>query len=454
MNGSGRVWPLFVLDLSIMFCLYYWFYQYYSNSIFISSKAILFMGCIALMWMLITISSNLYNLTAKTKLYDLLLVALISYSLLSAFAILAVSFFSQFKPNANLILYPLLIAFATSIIIRCIVFVVRKHFVEHGYMKKNILVVGGDKIAELVINKIKNSPYLGYGLNGVIADCYNSNIPKGIYLGKLNRINDILESNMVDEVLIALPMIKEKEIISVVKSCEYSGVRFRFVPDFYRLIQSRGVLDYMDDIPLISIRTEPLLSFKNRFLKRNFDIIFSFCALTLLSPVFFVFAVIIKMTSPGSVFFKQKRVGSNNQEFEIYKFRTMKVQETNESDTVWTTANDDRVTSFGKFLRKYNLDELPQFWNVFIGTMSVVGPRPERKHFVEQFKTKVPRYKVRHQVKSGISGWAQVNGLRGDTSIAYRVEHDLYYIENWTIWFDMIIIWKTVFSKKTNLNAY
>lgn len=138
----------------------------------------------------------------------------------------------------------------------------------------------------------------------------------------------------------------------------------------------------------------------------------------------------------------------------MYKFRTMKIQETKESDTVWTTENDSRVTSIGKFLRKHNLDELPQFWNVFIGDMSVVGPRPERKFFVEQFKEQVPRYKVRHQAKSGITGWAQVNGLRGDTSIKERIEHDLYYIENWSFWNDVALIWKTVFGKKTNNNAY
>ena len=160
------------------------------------------------------------------------------------------------------------------------------------------------------------------------------------------------------------------------------------------------------------------------------------------------------MSSPGPIFFKQKRISSNNKEFEMFKFRTMKVQETQDSDTIWTTQNDPRVTRIGSFLRKSNLDELPQFWNVLVGHMSVVGPRPERKFFVEKFKEDIPRYKVRHQVKSGISGWAQVNGLRGDTSIADRIAHDLYYIENWSIWVDLLIIWKTLFGKKTNTNAY
>ena len=169
-----------------------------------------------------------------------------------------------------------------------------------------------------------------------------------------------------------------------------------------------------------------------RALKRAFDIVFSLTALLMLSPVSLILAILVKLTSPGPVFFKQKRVGANNVEFEIYKFRSMKVQEKKKSDTIWTTEDDPRVTWIGKFMRKNNLDELPQFWNVLNGHMSIVGPRPEREYFVEKFKEDILNYKVRQLVKSGITGWAQVNGWRGDTSIERRVEHDVYYLENWS----------------------
>jgi lipopolysaccharide/colanic/teichoic acid biosynthesis glycosyltransferase len=162
----------------------------------------------------------------------------------------------------------------------------------------------------------------------------------------------------------------------------------------------------------------------------------------------------IKLTSPGPVFFKQNRVGTNNVEFEMFKFRSMTVQAKKQSDTVWTTADDSRVTGIGKLIRKGNIDELPQFWNVLVGAMSVVGPRPEREYFVEQFKNDISDYKVRHLVKSGITGWAQVNGWRGDTSIKRRIECDIHYIEDWSLVFDLKIIWLTMFGRETNRNAY
>ena len=210
----------------------------------------------------------------------------------------------------------------------------------------------------------------------------------------------------------------------------------------------------MGDIPLISIRTEPLNILSNRIIKRTFDIVMSVALLILFSPLFLVLGLMIKFTSKGPVFFKQKRIGANNVEFDIYKFRSMTVQNPNDSDTIWTTENDKRITSIGRFMRKTNLDELPQLWNVFIGNMSLVGPRPERENFVDRFKKEIPHYKVRHLVKSGITGLAQVNGWRGDTSIAKRIENDIFYLENWSFWLDLKILWLTLFGRDTNKNAY
>lgn len=240
----------------------------------------------------------------------------------------------------------------------------------------------------------------------------------------------------------------------MVEKSEYEGIRVRIVPDFFRIIQNRAVLDRLGDIPLIGIRTEPLSLLKNRVLKRAFDIVFYSVVLVIISPFFLILAILIKFTSRGPIFFKQQRIGTNNMKFEIYKFRSMTVQEKEESDTIWTKASDSRVTPIGKIIRKTNLDELPQFWNVLIGNMSVVGPRPEREYFVEKFKKDIQRYKVRHFAKSGITGWAQVNGWRGDTSIEKRVEYDIYYIENWSFWLDLKIIWLTFFGRATQKHAY
>jgi exopolysaccharide biosynthesis polyprenyl glycosylphosphotransferase len=188
--------------------------------------------------------------------------------------------------------------------------------------------------------------------------------------------------------------------------------------------------------------------------KRTFDIFFSLTALVLLSPVFLILASVIKGTSPGPVFFKQKRIGVNQREFFIYKFRTMVRQNRRMSDTTWTTPGDARVTRVGRFMRRTGLDELPQFWNVLTGDMSVVGPRPERKYFVELFNKDHPNYGIRHLVKSGITGLAQVNGLRGDSSIAKRLEYDIQYTENWSLWLDLKIIWLTLFGSDVRKNAY
>jgi Undecaprenyl-phosphate glucose phosphotransferase len=299
-----------------------------------------------------------------------------------------------------------------------------------------------------------SSPYLGYKLYGVLADYYHDSLPKGIYLGKLDRFCEIARSHLIDEVIIALPLRREKELINVVEKCELEGIRFRIVPDFYRMVRNRMIVEELDDIPLIAVHTEPLNLFGNRFQKRLFDIVFASTALIILSPVFLVLAIIIKYTDKGPVFFSQKRIGANNKEFEIYKFRSMYMQSKTESDTIWTSSDDSRVTKIGKFMRKINLDELPQFWNVLKGDMSLVGPRPEREYFVEQFKDKIPDYKVRHLVKSGITGWAQINGLRGDTSISERVRYDLQYIQFWSLWFDLKILFLTLFNKKVYANAY
>jgi Undecaprenyl-phosphate glucose phosphotransferase len=274
-----------------------------------------------------------------------------------------------------------------------------------------------------------------------------------LYLGTITDLSDILRQRRIDEVIIAKPLSEENTIRRIVKRCEEEGLRFYIVPDFYNIIPKWTLINSLGDLPVVAARNEPLNIFSNRMMKRAFDILVAAAGLLLLAPVLSIIAIGVKISSPGPILFKQKRIGNNNREFILYKFRSMIVQPCRESDTRWTIPDDRRVTPFGKLLRRTNLDEMPQLWNVLTGDMSIVGPRPEREHFVEKFSLEIPNYRIRHRVKSGITGLAQANGWRGDTSIKKRIENDLYYLENWSLWLDLKIIFLTLFSRAAWKNA-
>ena len=240
----------------------------------------------------------------------------------------------------------------------------------------------------------------------------------------------------------------------IVAICEKSGVHTKFVPDYYNFISTNPYTEDLDGLPVINIRNVPLTNTVNRMIKRLIDIIGSIVALILFSPIMLVVAILVKKSSPGPIFFAQERIGLGNKPFKMYKFRSMGVQDPKKEAKEWTTKNDARVTPVGRIIRKTSLDELPQFWNVLKGDMSLIGPRPERPLFVEKFKEEIPRYMIKHQVRPGITGWAQVNGFRGDTSIRSRIEHDLYYIENWSLGLDIKFLFLTFFKGFVNKNAY
>ena len=228
----------------------------------------------------------------------------------------------------------------------------------------------------------------------------------------------------------------------IIRECNDAGIRFSFIPAYARYLSSHPQVDSVNGIPLLNIRRIPLDGWVNAFIKRCVDILGALVLILLSSPVMLVCAIGVRLSSPGPILFKQARVGYNGKIFHMYKFRSMRVND--RSDTAWSTKKDDRRTPFGSFIRKYSLDELPQFFNVLFGDMSLVGPRPEIPHFVEQFREEYPLYMVKHQVRPGITGWAQVNGLRGDTSIEKRVRYDIYYVENWTLLFDIQILLMTL----------
>jgi exopolysaccharide biosynthesis polyprenyl glycosylphosphotransferase len=242
-----------------------------------------------------------------------------------------------------------------------------------------------------------------------------------------------------------------RRITAMILEAEKRLISFKIVADLLDIMVQQFELESIDGLNLIKIKESPLNYAYNRFLKRMMDIIGSLLGIILLSPIFFIISILIKLTSKGPVFFSQERVSEGGKTFKIYKFRTMYHNAEKDTGPVFARPNDQRCTKIGKFLRRYNLDELPQLFNVLKGEMSLVGPRPERPHFVNQFKEEIPRYMSRHHIKSGITGWAQVNGLRQNSSIEERIKYDLYYLENWSLWFDLKIILMSIFATK---NAY
>lgn len=328
---------------------------------------------------------------------------------------------------------------------------------QKGYNKQFILILGAGTLGKRFYQNLKQYPELGYEVVGFLDDYVEKHEYSGSLkpiLGRVDELEDKLKTTLIDEVIIALPLNAYHKYGQIINICERAGVKTLIIPDYFDYLPSRPYFDHFAGIPLINVRDIPLDEFRNRVLKRLFDIIFSLLAILATLPLLIFIAIGIKLTSPGPIIFKQERVGLNRRTFQMYKFRSMRIQPEHSSDTQWTKENDPRKTKFGTFLRKTSLDELPQFFNVLLGHMSVVGPRPERPYFVDKFKEQIPKYMIKHHIRPGITGWAQSNGLRGDTSIEDRIKYDIFYIENWTFIFDLKIIWKTIINGFINKNAY
>jgi Undecaprenyl-phosphate glucose phosphotransferase len=342
--------------------------------------------------------------------------------------------------------------FAYRILLRKVL----RKFRSKGYNQKHILLVGYSRAAEAYMDRIRENPQWGVNVVGVLDD----HVPAGAsyhgvkVLGTLGNLEIILPENKLDEVAITLPLQDYDYLEHVVNFCEKFGVHTKFIPDYNSVVPTRPYTEDVDGLPVINIRHVPLTNSGNIFIKRVVDIVGSLIGIILTSPIMLICAILIACTSRGPVIFAQERVGLHNKPFKMYKFRTMKVQTSASERKGWTRKNDPRVTKVGRVLRRTSIDELPQLFNILKGDMSLVGPRPERPQYVEKFMEEIPRYMVKHQVRPGLTGWAQVNGLRGDTSIRKRIEYDIFYIENWTMLFDIKIILMTFFTGFVNKNAY
>jgi len=331
-----------------------------------------------------------------------------------------------------------------------------QYFREKGYNLKYILLVGYSRAAEEYIKRINSNPQWGYVVRGILDDHVPAGtLYKGVkVVGSIESLLYILPENKLDEIAITLSLKDYDNLEHIVDLCEKSGVHTKFIPDYNHIIPTKPYTEDLDGLPVIHVRHVPLSSSFNNTIKRLVDIFGSLTAIIIFAIPMIIVACIVKITSPGPLIFKQDRVGLHNREFKMYKFRSMRVQNESEEKKAWTTQDDPRVTPIGKFMRKTNIDELPQLFNVLKGDMSMVGPRPERPYFVDKFKEVIPRYMIKHQVRPGMTGWAQVNGYRGDTSITKRIQCDLYYVENWTLQLDFKILFLTFFGRNVNKNAY
>ena len=319
------------------------------------------------------------------------------------------------------------------------------HFRQEGYNQKHVLILGSGTAAQNYLQAIRTSRELGFHAVGYIA----SQRMKGqglVYLGDFDKLSAVLEKYRPDEVVSAVELEDYRRTPQIISACEKAGTKLSIIPIYAEYMSAHPQFDDLNGIPLMNIRRIPLDNWANAFCKRTMDVAGSLALILLTSPVMLACAIGVRLSSPGPIIFKQKRVGLNKKFFYMYKFRSMRVNK--QQDTQWSGNRDSRKTKFGAFLRKCSLDEFPQFFNVLKGDMSLVGPRPEIPYYVEQFREEIPLYMVKHQVRPGITGWAQVNDLRGDTSIKARIEHDIYYIEHWSLLFDLKILLMTVFKGK------
>ena len=318
--------------------------------------------------------------------------------------------------------------FASRYLIRTILWKMRKQ----GLNQKHILMIGESQMAEQYMDRLRENPKWGYQVFAHLKD--------------EEKLERILEGNELDEVVIALRAEDYGKLERIVDVCEKAGVHTKMIPDFGNVISTRPYIVDVQGIPVIHVRRVPLNIMRNRAAKRAVDLIGATVAIILFSPVMLLTVLVVALTEEGSVIYRQERVGLHNQVFYMYKFRSMIMQDEEKEKAEWSTRNDPRITPVGKLIRRTSIDELPQLFNVLKGEMSLVGPRPERPQFVQKFRDEIPRYMVKHQVRPGMTGWAQINGYRGNTSIEKRIEYDLYYIENWTMVFDMKILILTIFK--------
>jgi len=384
----------------------------------------------------------------------------VSIGTMMAVAISALSFKNSVLDldfSRGMIIYAWLLTIASVTAGRMIHRWLQGHARARGWGRDRLLIVGTGDVAQMILQKIQWSPWLAYVVVGIVAKNGNGNHPPsqvmGVpVLGLTDDLPRLIDERAINEVIIALPEASHQETLGIIALCDRSNISVKVFPDVFQFIAGQVGIDDLGGLPLLSVRDVALRGWKLSF-KRAIDVVGSAVLLVLMSPFLLLVAILIKLDSPGPVFYVQERMGLDARPFPILKFRSMR-KDAEQNGPGWTRPDDPRRTRLGSLIRKLSIDELPQFINVLLGDMSLVGPRPERPVYVEQFRRSIPRYMDRHREKAGITGWAQVNGLRGDTSIAERTKYDLWYIENWSLLLDFKIMIRQVLRIFGDRNAY
>lgn len=406
---------------------------------------------VAFMWLVSLRLENLYRRSSRILDFNIVR-RIVTGSVLALFIFFAFAFYERRDPQYSRALIPIVFGSVVGALIfeRCILHVIFATLFRSRHLGlTRTLILGGGEIAARVYQSLVEHPEHGMGPVGLLTDstaAVDAEFTRGIpILGTLDDLDRILESYQIEEVILAQPDLDRERIPSILVQCENHTADFRIVPDTTELLFSGMVVETLNGIPFLGVRDTPLQGW-NAAMKRLVDSSAAAVGMLALAPVFAVLAVLIKREDGGPVFFKQERMGLDRRKFTIWKFRSMVLDAEAETGPVFADDDDERCTQIGRVMRKYRLDEFPQLINVLRGEMSLVGPRPERPFFVEQFKGGVPRYMVRHKVKSGITGWAQIHGLCGKHgSIPQRLKYDLYYVENWSLWLDFKIIFVTLY---------
>jgi Undecaprenyl-phosphate glucose phosphotransferase len=409
---------------------------------------------IILLWGTVFSLNNLYSsqrLTRRTiEAYKVLKAHVLSLMFFVTLTYLV----STYKLSRGVFLYFGFLAGFLLVFVRVSLRNLIRYLRKKGFNRQKVLIIGSGKVVLDVVEKLKRHPELGLDFIGLVT-INNQDEQKDFnlkILGTLDSLNAIIKSNEINKIIIALPRSESAYIEEVLSRVKDEVCDVIIIPDIYDYIALGYEVEDFDGLPLVSINETPIVGF-NFFLKRVFDVLVSLILILIFSPIMILIAILIKLTSKGPVFYLQERMSLNGRPFKMIKFRSMRIDQKGDVE-ILTKANDPRVTLVGKWIRKTSLDELPQLFNVLIGDMSLVGPRPERSWVVEELKHKIPRYMLKHKVKAGITGWAQVNGFRGDTSLEKRIEYDLYYIKNWSLLLDIKILWLTLFRGFINKNAY
>jgi exopolysaccharide biosynthesis polyprenyl glycosylphosphotransferase len=406
-------------------------------------------------WCLLFHSRRLYVPRRMTSFSDEFF-AIVRLIVLGMLMVMAGAFFYRSFSYSRIVFWILGVSAVVFISIgRFILMKFEQRWYAHGNDLKRVIIVGTSPVAGKIFHSLTRHLSLGYEALGYCSLHHSIENSMGHvpYLGPISSVPDLIKSHSIDVVLIALNEVEHAQLHDLVEDCQGLNVEMMMVPDILELMTSQVQIKHIEGIPFLGIKS-PTLSTWNFIMKRIFDLIFASCILLLASPVILLIAVFIKLDSKGAILYLQERVGLDGEVFKVIKFRSMRTDAEQSSGPVWSKKDDPRTTRIGRFLRRFSLDELPQLINVLKGDMSVVGPRPERPHFVEKFKNQIPRYLERHRAKTGMTGWAQVNGLRGNASIAERTKYDIYYIEHWSLVFDLKIILKTLHAVLFGNDAY